>query len=199
MLVGMGGGLLFSWGEQLRHVFQEVLIVSENHVVQGMVVTQEDAGVVFRILEGDAVTEERHLMVAGIVVEPEVVETVAGGLSLVGGVAYVEHDSRFLIEELFEDDSHRVENLRVVGAVLVLAVVDEEMIGTLVHQVRVFVKTDVVAYLLIGHEAERQIVNLRQLVGRAMVEIVGRECHLAVAAECSRICSRHLSRASIIC
>lgn len=79
-------GLLFSWGEQLRHMFQEVLIVGENHIVQGMVVAQEDAGIVLRILEGDAVAEERHLVVAGVVVEPKVIETVASGLSLVSGV-----------------------------------------------------------------------------------------------------------------
>ena len=52
----------------------------------------ENAGVVLRVLEGDAVAEERHLMVAGVVVEPEVVEAVAGGLALVGGVADIEHD-----------------------------------------------------------------------------------------------------------
>ena len=51
-------------------MFQEVLIVGENHVVQGVVMAQEDASVVLRILEGDAVAEERHLMVAGVVVEP---------------------------------------------------------------------------------------------------------------------------------
>ena len=104
-----------------------------------------------------------------------------------------------LAEELFEDDGHYVENFRVVGAVLVLAVIDEEMVGAIVHEVRVFVETDVVVYLLVGHETERHVVDLRQTVGRAKVEFICRECHLAVAAECSRICSRHLSRASIIC
>ena len=146
-------------------MFQEVLIVGKNHVVQGMVVAQEDAGVVLRVFEGDAVAEERHLMVAGVVVEPEMVETVAGGLPLVGGVADIEHNCGFLTEELLKDDGHRVENLGVVGTMLVLAVVDEKMIGTIVHEIRVFVETGVVVYLLVGHETERQIVDLRQLVG----------------------------------
>ena len=65
--------LFVSWGEQIRHMFQEVLIVGKNHVMQRVVVTQEDASIVLRILEGDTITEKRHLMVTGIVVEPEVV------------------------------------------------------------------------------------------------------------------------------
>ena len=145
-------------------MFQEVLIVGENHVVQGMVVAQEDAGVVLRILEGDAVAEERHLMVASVVIEPKMVKTVAGGLPLVGGVADIEHNGWLLTEELFKYNGHRVENLGVVGTVLMFAVVDEEMVGTLVHEVRVFVETGVVVYLLVGHKAERQVVDLRQLV-----------------------------------
>ena len=40
------GELLVSWGKQLRHMFQEILIVGENHVVQGMVMAQEDASVI---------------------------------------------------------------------------------------------------------------------------------------------------------
>ncbi len=139
----MKGSLFVSWGEQFRYVFQEVLIIGKNHVVQGVVVTQEDASVVPRILEGDAIAEECHLVVAGIVIEPEVVETITGGMALVGGVANIEHDGRFLTEELFEDDGHNVKNLRVVGAVLILAVINKEMIGTLVHEVRVLVETDV--------------------------------------------------------
>lgn len=71
-------------------MFQEVLIIGENHVMQGMVVAQKDASVALRLLKSDAVAEERHLMVAGVVVEPEVVETVASSLPLVGGVADVE-------------------------------------------------------------------------------------------------------------
>ena len=53
-------GLFVSWSEQLRNMLQEVLIVGENHVVQGMVVAQEYASVVFRFLEGDTVAEKRH-------------------------------------------------------------------------------------------------------------------------------------------
>ena len=154
-------------------MLQEVLIVGENHVVQGMVMAQEYASGVVRFLEGDTVAEERHLMVAGVVVEPEVIEAVAGGLALVGGVADVEHDGGLLAEELFEDDGHYVENLRVVRAVLVLAVIDEEMVSAIVHEVRVLVETDVVAYLLVGHETERHVVDLRQMVRRAKVEFVG--------------------------
>ena len=166
-------GLLVSWGEQFRHMFQEVLIVGENHVMQGMVVTQKDTSVVLRILKSDAVAEKRHLVIASVIVEPEVVKTVAGGLTLVGGVANIEHDSGLLAEELFEDNGHRVENLWVVRAVLVFTVVDKKMIGALFHEVRVFVETDIVAYLLVGHKVERHVVDLCQLVGRAKVEFVG--------------------------
>ena len=49
--------LLISWRIKLRHMLQEVLIVGENHVVKRMVVTQEYAGVVVDLLEGDAVAE----------------------------------------------------------------------------------------------------------------------------------------------
>ena len=38
-----------------------------------------------------------------------------------------------------------------------------------------------------------------QLVGRAQLKYIGRKNHLADFASCSRTCSRHLSRASIIC
>ena len=38
-------------------MLQEVLIIGENHVVQGMVVAHEDAGVIVDLLEGNAVAE----------------------------------------------------------------------------------------------------------------------------------------------
>ena len=121
-------------------------------------------------------------------------------------VLSVRHGGRELLVSRDEQLRHMLqevlivgENLRVVRAVLVLAVIDEEMVSAIVHEVRVLVETDVVAYLLVAHETERHVVDLRQTVRRAQVEFVGRESHLAVAAECSRICSRHLSRASIIC
>lgn len=41
-----------------------------------MVVAQEDASVILDLLEGNGVAEQGHLMAAGVVVEPEVAESV---------------------------------------------------------------------------------------------------------------------------
>lgn len=57
----MLGRLFISWCVQLRHVLQEVLIVREYHVVQGMVVAHEDAGVIVGFLEGDRIAVKCHL------------------------------------------------------------------------------------------------------------------------------------------
>ena len=87
---------------------------------------QEDASVIFDFFECDRVAEERHLMAAGVVVKPEMIETVTCSLSLIGRVTDVKHDGRFLIEELFEDYCYNIEYLGIIGAVFVLTVVDKK-------------------------------------------------------------------------
>ena len=76
-----------------------------------MIVTHEDACIVTHFLESDAVAIERHLMAAGVVVEPEVIQAVTRCLSFVSGVADIKHDSWLLTEKFFEYDSHHFENL----------------------------------------------------------------------------------------
>lgn len=150
-------------------MLQEVLIVGENHVVKGMVVTQENASVVIDLLECDAVAEECHFVASRIVVEPEVIEAVTRSLPPVGGVTDIKHDGRFLAEELFKDGSHHIENFWVVGAMFMLGVVDEKVVGTIIHEDSVFVETDSVVYLLVGHKAESEVAQLSQHVGRSLV------------------------------
>ena len=164
-----------------------------------MVVPHEDACIIVDILEFDGITIKCHFVTAGVIIEPKVVEAVTRSLSFVGGVTYIKHDSWFLAEELFKDSGHHFKNLWVVGAMFMLSVIDEKVIGTIIHEDSVFVETDGVVYLLVGHEAESEVAQLLQNVGRTLVEYTGRKRHRAICASCSRTCSRHLSRASIIC
>ena len=127
-----------------------------------MIVTQEDASVIFDFLECDRVAEKRHLMASGVVVKPKMIETVTCCLSLIGRVTDVEHDSRFLIEELFEDYSYNIENLGIIGAVLVLTIVDKEMVCAIVHKECIFIEADDIVYLLVGYKAESEVVDLSQ-------------------------------------
>jgi hypothetical protein len=110
-------------------VFQEVLIVREYHVVERMVVPHEDACIIVDILEFDGITIKCHFVTAGVIIEPKVVEAVTRSLSFVGGVTYIKHDSWFLAEELFKDSGHHFKNLWVVGAMFMLSVIDEKVIG----------------------------------------------------------------------
>lgn len=106
-------------------------------------------------------------------------------MPLVGGVAYIKHDGRFLAEEPFKDGGHHFENLWVVGTMFMLGVINEKVVGTIIHEDSVFVESDGVVYLLVGHEAESEVAQLRQCVGRTLVESIGRKRHRAICASCS--------------
>ena len=134
-----------------------------------MIMTQKDSGIVLDILESDRITEERHLMTAGIVVEPEVVETITSCLPFVCRITDIKHDCWFLIEELFKNDGHHFKYFWVVGTMFMLGVIDKEMISTIVHKERVFIETDHIMYLLVGYKAEGNVVYLRQFVWRTQV------------------------------
>ena len=153
-------------------MLQEVLIVREYHVVERMVVPHEDACIIVDILEFDGITIKCHFVTAGVIIEPKVVEAVTRSLSFVGGVTYIKHDSWFLAEELFKDSGHHFKNLWVVGAMFMLSVIDEKVIGTIIHEDSVFVETDGVVYLLVGHEAESEVAQLLQNVGRTAESVI---------------------------
>ena len=151
--------------------------------------SHEDAGVVVDLLECDAVTEECHFVASGVVVEPEVIEAVTRCLPPVGGVTDIKHNCRFLTEELFEDGSHHIKNLWVVGSMFMLGVIDEKVVGTIIHEDSVLVETDGVVYLLVGHEAESEVAQLCQLIGRSLVERIGRKRHRTNLVEvCTLFC-----------
>lgn len=48
-------------------MLQEILIIREDDIVQGMVVTKKYAGVILGLFEGHRITKECHLMTAGSV------------------------------------------------------------------------------------------------------------------------------------
>ena len=50
-----------------------------------------------------------------------------------------------------------------------LGVVDEKVVGTIIHEDSVFVETYSVVYLLVGHKAESEVAQLSQHVGRSLV------------------------------
>ena len=135
---------------------------------------QEYARIILDFLECDRVAEKRHLMAAGVVVKPEMIETVTRCLSLIRRVTDVEHDGRLLIEELFEDYCYNIEYLGIIGAMFVLTVVDKEMVCTIIHKECIFIEADDIVYLLVSYKAESEVVNLRQMVRRTHVKIVGR-------------------------
>lgn len=89
-------------------MFQEVLVVRENHVVQRNILTHEDTSIITNLFKSDGVAIERHLMATGIVVEPKMIETITHSLSFVSGVADVEHDCWFLTEEGVFIETNRV-------------------------------------------------------------------------------------------
>ena len=135
-------------------MLQEVLIVRENHIMQWMVMAHENACIVINFLESDGVAIERHLVAAGIVVEPKVIEAVASSLTVIRRVADVKHNSWLLAEEFLKDDGHHFEYFGIIGTMLVLAVVYEEMVGSIVHKNGVLVETNSVVYLLMGNKTK---------------------------------------------
>lgn len=125
-----------------------------------MIVTHEDTSVVTNILESNSITVERHFVIAGIIIEPKMIETITRSLTFVSRVADVEHNCWFLIEELFKNDSHHFKYLRIVSSMFVLAIIDEKMVGTIIHENCVFVEANSIMYLLIGHKTKGKFNQL---------------------------------------
>ena len=65
-----GEGLFSLYTVSLRHAAQEILICRKDHIMYGVVVAQQNAGIIFGILECDTIAIQGHLMVARVVVEP---------------------------------------------------------------------------------------------------------------------------------
>ena len=89
-------------------MFQEILIVRENHVMQRMIVSHKNSCVIADTLESDRITIEGHFMTKRIVVEPKVIEAVTGSLPLVSRVTDIKHDSWLLVKELFKDNGYNL-------------------------------------------------------------------------------------------